>query len=155
MDIFVFGLSVWTIQTNMGVSGDNSAEIIYNPLFLLIIKSYLVKAKVIGIRKQSFHEKLSQAKNLDAYLLYLISFFLKMLKFKIISAWKLVGWTEAGVSQRGGRRNCRKCGKATGPIFHSGTCNPFMITIFLVFIKIRWIRTGSHPYEKTMSNIVL
>jgi len=26
---------------------------------------------------------------------------------------------------------------------------------FLVFIRIRWIGTGSHPYEKTMSIIVL
>ena len=29
------------------------------------------------------------------------------------------------------------------------------IILFLVFIRIRWIGTGSHPYEKTMSSIVL
>ena len=29
------------------------------------------------------------------------------------------------------------------------------IIFFLVFIRIRWIGTGSHPYEKTMSSIVL
>ncbi len=28
------------------------------------------------------------------------------------------------------------------------------LTQFLVFIRIRWIGTGSHPYEKTMSSIV-
>ena len=26
--------------------------------------------------------------------------------------------------------------------------------VFLVLIRIRWIGTGSHPYEKTMSSIV-
>ena len=26
---------------------------------------------------------------------------------------------------------------------------------FLVFIRIRWIGTGPHPYKKTMSSIVL
>ena len=28
------------------------------------------------------------------------------------------------------------------------------VRIFLVFFRIRWIRTGPHPYEKTMSSIV-
>ena len=33
----------------------------------------------------------------------------------------------------------------------------FMVSNFLLFtpINIRWIRTGSHPYEKKMSSIVL
>ena len=30
-----------------------------------------------------------------------------------------------------------------------------IIIYFLVFIRIRWIGTGSHPYEKTMSSTVL
>ena len=29
------------------------------------------------------------------------------------------------------------------------------IIFFLIFIRIRWIGNGSHPYEKTMSSIVL
>ena len=31
----------------------------------------------------------------------------------------------------------------------------FLIRFVIVFIRIRWIGTGSHPYEKTMSSIVL
>ena len=31
----------------------------------------------------------------------------------------------------------------------------FVISLFLVFIRIRWIKTGSHPYEKTMPSIEL
>ena len=29
------------------------------------------------------------------------------------------------------------------------------VRLFLVFIRIRWIRTGSHPCKKTMSSIAL
>ncbi len=29
------------------------------------------------------------------------------------------------------------------------------VKYFLVFIRIRWTETGSHPYEKTMSSVVL
>ena len=38
---------------------------------------------------------------------------------------------------------------------NTNTLGTFMIKSFLVFIRIRWIGTGSHPYEKSMSSIVL